>query len=201
MTNLLEVRKRIKAMKPGFVRQDAHRFGKLAKNWRKPRGRHSKMRLEKKGKPAIVNKGYRSPKSVRGMTKEGFVHITVFSKQDLERVDAKQVVIVGASVGKRKRVEIVDVAQQKGIKILNIKDAGSYKERVIKELEGRKKKRATRVTKKEKKEVKEKKEKLEEKKEKKTAEEANGKKEKSVDESQNEKEAQRRDAEKVIIQR
>ena len=47
--DLLEFRKKIKAKKPNFIRQDAHKKGEIKKKWRRPKGLQSKMRLHKRG--------------------------------------------------------------------------------------------------------------------------------------------------------
>ena len=54
----------MKKKKPKFIRQDAHKKGRLAKKWRKPKGLQSKMRLCKKGYRKRISKGYKSPKEV-----------------------------------------------------------------------------------------------------------------------------------------
>ena len=64
--NLLQLRKRIKAKKPNFVRQDSHKQKEVKKKWRKPKGMQSKMRLKKKGYRKSVSIGYGSPKKVNG---------------------------------------------------------------------------------------------------------------------------------------
>lgn len=190
MKEKLAIKEQMKARQPRFVRQDAHRFaGKMGEVWRKPRGRHSKMRLSKKGKAVMVRKGYRSPLSVRGMTREGYVPISIFNRKDLEKVDSKKhIVIIGGLVGKKKKLEIITAAQQKGIRFLNVKDPSRYKKQIENDIEERKKERALRAKKKEKKEVKEKK----------TLEERS---EKTEEQLEREKETKRREAEKTIIQK
>ena len=203
MNDKLVIREHIKARKPHFVRQDAHRFkGKLGEVWRKPRGHHSKMRLSKKGKPAKVNKGYRSPRLTRGMTRDGRIPIRVHNKLDLEKLDLKvHVAIIGASVGRKKKSEIITAAQQRGIKIFNIKDVGGYKDRLEKEMEERRKARAQIARKNEKKAEEKKDIEAKQKKEEKTLEERSAEKIKEEEKIQKEKEVKRREAEKVMIQK
>lgn len=193
MNEKMMLRERVKAKKPHFVRQDAHRFvKKMGAVWRKPRGRHSKMRLSRKGKAVMVKTGYRGPVATRGMTNEGKIPLRVHNKKDLEKLDSTiHEAIIGASVSKRKRYDIITAAQQRGITIFNVKDASTYKERLEKEMNERRKAH-TQLTKRKEKKVEEKK-KVEKKE--KTLESA------TKEEEAKEKEAQRREAEKVIIQK
>ncbi|MBI4152881.1 50S ribosomal protein L32e [Candidatus Woesearchaeota archaeon] len=191
----LMVRERIKAKNPRFVRQDAHRFvKKMGAVWRKPRGHHSKMRLSRRGKAAMVKNGYRSPKSVRGMTREGMTPINVHNKHDIAKLDSKvHVAIIGASVGKKKKQDIITAAQQKGIRIFNMRDAREYKDRIQREMSERKKARSQ-FDKRTEKKAEEK-----TKREDKTLEEISAEKTKAEQDAQ--KEEKRRQAEKVMIKK
>ena len=105
---------------PKFRRQEWFRFVRLGERWRRPRGRDSKMRLGRKGKPAVVSIGYRGPKSVRGLHPSGLVESLVKSPQEVERVDAgKQAIRIAAGVGKQKREKILARARERGIRVLN----------------------------------------------------------------------------------
>jgi large subunit ribosomal protein L32e len=46
----LRARKSVKKRKPSFRRQEGYRLRKLKKTWRRPKGRHSKLRKREKGK-------------------------------------------------------------------------------------------------------------------------------------------------------
>ncbi|RLI86410.1 MAG: 50S ribosomal protein L32e, partial [Archaeoglobales archaeon] len=49
--NLLKLRRRLKARKPEFRRYESHKKLRLRnKGWRRPRGRHSKLRQRYGGK-------------------------------------------------------------------------------------------------------------------------------------------------------
>jgi len=120
----LELRKRIKKKKPNFVRQDSHKKPKLAKNWRRPRGYHSKMRLGKAGKKLTVSTGYGSPKKAKGLTKEGLKPVLIRS------VDIKDIkeegIIISSKLGTKKRLELLKQAKEKGLKVINIKNIDQY---------------------------------------------------------------------------
>ncbi len=166
LKDLLEKRKRIKQKKPKFDMQDAHKKGRLKTKWKKPRGIDSKMRLRLRGYNKSVEPGYGSAKEVRGLDKTGLMPVWVSALKDIESIDKeKQGIIIKSTVGKKKRVGLINKAKETGIRILNIKDTEKY----IKDIEEAMKKRKEARSKKEKKKT-EKKEDKKEKKEDKLAE-------------------------------
>ncbi|MFQ5648225.1 MAG: eL32 family ribosomal protein, partial [Candidatus Aenigmatarchaeota archaeon] len=60
-------RKTVKKRKPSFKRHEQFRCKKLKKTWRKPRGRHSKMRVRVASRGRMPSIGYRNPPEVRGL--------------------------------------------------------------------------------------------------------------------------------------
>lgn len=54
----------IRKKKPKFIRQDTNRAKKFKIKWRKPKGMHSKLRLNKKGHQKSPSQGYRAPKKL-----------------------------------------------------------------------------------------------------------------------------------------
>ncbi|MDI6642517.1 MAG: 50S ribosomal protein L32e [Candidatus Hodarchaeaceae archaeon] len=105
---------------PRFRRQEWFRFKRLGEKWRKPRGRDSKMRVGRRGKPAAVSVGYRQPKRIRGIHPSGFSEVLVYRPQDLEGIDTTtQAARVASSVGRRKREQIIAKAKELGIRVLN----------------------------------------------------------------------------------
>ena len=63
---LLQVRKELKERKPEFIRQDNPKRKKLNYKWRKPKGIHSKMRHNRRGKRGSPSPGYGSPNEIKG---------------------------------------------------------------------------------------------------------------------------------------
>ncbi|MEM2115172.1 MAG: eL32 family ribosomal protein, partial [Candidatus Caldarchaeum sp.] len=59
------LRKRRKT--PKFVRQESWRYVRLETGYRRPRGKDSRMRLQKSGSPPLAKIGYGSPKKYRGL--------------------------------------------------------------------------------------------------------------------------------------
>ncbi len=154
----LELRRRIKAKKPTFIRQDAHKKPRIPFTWRKPKGRHSKMRRGFKGKPEMPSAGWGSPAAVYGLHPGGLNPVVVSSATQLDALQPKKDgAVIQHSVGRRKRVAIIKAAQEKKIKVLNIRDAQQYVKETEQHLKERKEKRAQKLQ--EKKEEKKKEEK------------------------------------------
>jgi|SRR3989338_6534916 len=125
---LLELRAKIKAKKPEFIRQDNPKRMKLNYKWRKPKGIHSKIRHHFKGRRKMPSPGYKSPISVRGLHATGLEMIMAFSPDDLSKVDNKtQGIIIPKDVGTKKRYDILKKAKEMNIKVLNLNIEESMK--------------------------------------------------------------------------
>lgn len=117
---LLELRRKIKARKPDFVRQESWRYKRVRRSWRKPRGIDSHMRRRKSGWPKLVKIGYRGPKAARYLHPSGYYDILVHNVDEVARLDHKRdAARIAAAVGKRKRKEILAKARSAKIKVLN----------------------------------------------------------------------------------
>lgn len=117
---LLLARKKISDKRPKFVRQESWRYDRLAENWRKPKGKDNKMRLQVSGVPRRVKIGYRGPRSARGLHPSGFTDNLVHNVAELERLDPNtDAARIAHTVGKRKRVKMVSKATELKIKVLN----------------------------------------------------------------------------------
>ena len=117
---LLTARKKVAERRPKFIRQESWRYDRLAENWRKPKGKDNKMRKQKSGMPAIVKVGYRGPRAARGLHPSGYTDNLVYNTAELARLDSKKdAARIGHTVGKKKRIEIINKAVELGIKVLN----------------------------------------------------------------------------------
>jgi len=106
--------------KPKFRRQESWRFKRVPDRWRRPHGVDSKMRKKVKGWPVCPTTGYRSPKKTRGLHPSGYVEVRVQSVDDLGGIDPElQAIRIAHTMGGRKRVEILALAEERGIHILN----------------------------------------------------------------------------------
>ena len=137
---LLEHRKRMKSKKPAMIRQDWYKKTRLAKVWRRPKGLHSKFRHRRKERTGIVEPGWGSPCEVKGLHSSGLEFIIINSPVALEKIakDSQGIVIAG-SVGDKKKIEILKIALQKKINVLNIKNAAEWIAGKELEMEQRKK--------------------------------------------------------------
>lgn len=117
---LLALRNRMNRKRPEFHRQEWFRYRKLGSAWRKPRGKHSKLREKRGYRPAFVESGYRGPRAVRNLHPSGFKEVYITSIKDLRDIDPKrQAVRISSTVGRKKRMEIQDRAREAGIRVLN----------------------------------------------------------------------------------
>lgn len=114
----LEARKVIKGKKPDFPRTDANKIKRLSRSgWRKAKGRDNKIRRRLRG--AMPSPSYSSPKSVKGMHPRGMFEVIVSNVSNLVGVGKEMAVRVAATVGNRKKIEIVREAKKLGLHVLN----------------------------------------------------------------------------------
>lgn len=120
--SLLKLRKKLKRKKPVFKRQEWYSQSLLGTKWKRPRGIHSKRRqgLKARGKPPNI--GYRSPSQVRGLNQSGLLEVRVFNVNDLSKLDPKKhSAVMGRTVGRKKRMDILKKASEIGLKVSNFK--------------------------------------------------------------------------------
>lgn len=128
-----------KQKKPDFLVKESKFCSGVKSRWRFPRGKHSPVRQFHKGRPAMPTPGYSSPKSVSGMDKSGLFPVNVSRISDLDKIDSKtQGVIISGKVGSKKRLELLNIAKDKNLSVLNHKIEDSIKS-ITKYLEEKKK--------------------------------------------------------------
>ncbi len=112
-----------KRKKPIFLRPGWYRLCRVGKKlkrkqvWRHAKGGDSKIRLKERGYAARPTIGWGSSKEIRNKI-AGFDFVRIENLSQLENVEKNKAIII-ASVGKKKREEIIKKAEEKGIKILN----------------------------------------------------------------------------------
>jgi large subunit ribosomal protein L32e len=117
---LLRLRKEARLGRPEFHRQESWRYLRIQDRWRKPKGIDSKMRKMIKGWPKIVKVGFRGPVVARGIHPSGFRDILVNTVKDLDGLNPERdAVRLATRLGARKRKEILDRADDLGLKVLN----------------------------------------------------------------------------------
>ncbi len=117
---ILRIARKKKKHMPKFRAEGAHRWNRVSDNWRKPRGIDSATREKRKGRIAMVASGYRTPKVVRNLHPSLFVEVRVHNASEVENLDPDvHAVRIAATVGARKRQEILVAADAKTLRVLN----------------------------------------------------------------------------------
>ncbi|MBS3123389.1 hypothetical protein J4437_02005 [Candidatus Woesearchaeota archaeon] len=151
-SRLLKHRNEAKKRKPHFMVKAANFSGRVKDRWRTPRGRHSPIRQKHRGKPRLVSVGYGSPKEVKGLHRSGVERVLVSNASQLLAIDkTKQGAILSASLGGKKKLELLRLAQKENISLLNVKEAAGQINSLEQNLADRKKNRKERVQQKNKK--------------------------------------------------
>ncbi len=122
-------------MSKKFKTQDYHRYKKLGMRWRKPKGRHSKLRAGKSGSGVAASIGHGTNRAIRDKIRK-MECLIARNVNDLK--DAKEAILISSTVGSKKAALIVEAAKQRGLKILNMKKV-KRSERIFKELDVKRK--------------------------------------------------------------
>jgi len=107
--------------KPQFRRTQGHMYTKLkGKGWRRPTGKHNKIKDCKKGKGFAPRIGYGAKKDERYLHPCGLEDRLVASLKDANTLDPKkQAARISGSVGKRKKALLHEELKKLKVKILN----------------------------------------------------------------------------------
>ena len=117
---LLKIRKKQKIKKPDFEKYGHKHKKRVTSAWRRPRGSQGKHRIMRKGKPPLVKSGYGSPSLVKGLHPSGYEEVIVYNVTELNFINPDaQVVRIGRSVGRKKRLDIEEKAKSLNIHIVN----------------------------------------------------------------------------------
>ncbi len=84
--------------------------------WRKPRGEDMQQR---KDDGAVVAAGYRTPKAIRGIHPSGYEEVFIQSARDLNNVKKTQVARFAGTIGRKKKIALIKIANEKKIRMLN----------------------------------------------------------------------------------
>jgi len=118
---LIELRKKINKKRPSFRRVESWRYKRVKDSWRKARGIDSRTRIKSKSGVKSPSAGYRGPKKVRGLHPSGYEEVRVHNINDLKDLNNKKHAIkISTNLGVRKRIRVIDYAQSRGFKILNL---------------------------------------------------------------------------------
>lgn len=114
-------RKRLQnARKPKFQRPESWRYKRLDTGWRRPKGIDSMIRKREKGQPAMPSIGYRSPTKLHDLHPSGLKEVLVYTLNQLEELHPKvHAVRIAQKVGDRKRLALLERADDLGLRVLN----------------------------------------------------------------------------------
>jgi large subunit ribosomal protein L32e len=120
LMRLLKLKVEMARKRPLFRRQEWFRYKKLGTAWRRPKGKHSKMREHRKYRPPVVDSGFRGPRAVRYLHPSGYRDVLVHNVKELQSLDPSvDAVRIASTVGRRKKIEIYRNAVEKGFRVLN----------------------------------------------------------------------------------
>jgi len=124
MKKHLEIRKSVKSRKPNFVRGDSNKEKcKTSNKWRKPRGLHNKRRLNKKGHQKNPSVGFKSPKLVKNLNKDGLNIKLVTNINQLKKIKKdRDIVLISSTIGVKKKIVLLEICLKDGLKVSNFKD-------------------------------------------------------------------------------
>lgn len=110
-------------MSSKFLRSDTSRHLRLGKKrrklqkWRNPRGRHNKIRRQRRNYPLRVKIGFKGPVADSGKV-EGYTPVLVHNIKEVSSLKKGSIVIL-ARIGARKKLEVIKKADELGLRILN----------------------------------------------------------------------------------
>ena len=129
----VKLRRRVKTNKPEFQGQEVWRYKRIRDRWRRPRGVDSKMRMNTKGWPKMVNVGYGGPKTARHLHSSGYAEVLIHNLRQIDGLDpTRQAVRIAHDVGGKKRREIITRAKEKRLHVFNPHELKLAKEEVEK---------------------------------------------------------------------
>ena len=112
---MVSKRKHPKFLRPNYGRSSRSRI-KIA--WRRPRGIDNKKRLKIAYMGASPSIGYRQPNAIRGMHPQGMPEALVENPAQLAGL-AGVAIRVASGVGRKKREEIIKLAESMKLRVLN----------------------------------------------------------------------------------
>ena len=101
-----------------FLRSDITRHKRLGSHrtklqkWRRPRGRHNKIRRKRFGYPLRVEIGYGTPRATSGLV-EGKVMLRVHTAKDLTQATSKNLIVFARTLGARKKIELMKIIEER----------------------------------------------------------------------------------------
>ena len=91
---------------------------KKLQRYKRPTGRHNKLRQKWKSRPCMVEIGYKNKGSGRNLI-NGKIPVWVYNQEDLAKAGKENIAIIG-KVGRKNKIEIAKKAAGKNIEIFNL---------------------------------------------------------------------------------
>ncbi len=107
-----------------FLRRVWYRHSKLGKGrkkkqkWKRPTGRHNKMRLKRKGYQPVISVGYKSEKKSHGLI-NGKRPVLVHNLNELKKIRKDEIAVI-ASVGRKRKIELAKYAKDNNVSLYNL---------------------------------------------------------------------------------
>ncbi len=118
---MIELRQKMNRKRPSFRRVESWRMKRVKDSWRKPIGIDSATRKKEKSGVKAPTIGYRGPKNVRGLHPSGYEEVRVITLEELKKLNPKKHAIkIASKLGAKKRISLIDYAQSRNFKILNL---------------------------------------------------------------------------------
>ncbi len=110
----------LRRRQPAFRNDQAHKWLRVPRSWRKVRGNDNDARRRVKGKIALVSPGYRKPVITRAIHPSGYVEVLVSRPADMNELNPQiHAVRIAGTVGEKKRQEILKRAEYMSLRVLN----------------------------------------------------------------------------------
>lgn len=109
-------------MSKKFTRSETVRFMRLGKNrpklqkWRRPRGRHNKIRKKRAGYPSAPTIGHGTQKAQSGLIM-GKKPLVVHNMAELNHATANHLIIFSRRIGAKTRIELMKHAQERKLAV------------------------------------------------------------------------------------
>jgi large subunit ribosomal protein L32e len=117
----IEIRQKMNKKRPSFRRVESWRYKRVKDSWRKARGIDSRTRIKSKSGVKSPSAGYRGPKKIRGIHPSGYEEVRVITINDLKLLNNKiHAIKISSKLGAKKRIALIDYAQNRGFKVLNL---------------------------------------------------------------------------------
>lgn len=105
-----------------FLRRNTPQYLRLGRKklqkWRRPTGRHNKMRKRRKGYPRNVEIGFKKNKNMQGKIR-GKIPLIIENLKQAEKLTGSESVIIG-KIGRKKKIEIARKLKEKKLSALNL---------------------------------------------------------------------------------